>query len=344
MSLDTAQKIVNFAFDIVPAGQKIHFSFFGGEPILCFHLMRKITDYMRKKEKEFNKPISIGLTSNGTLLTENALAFFKEQDIELCISIDGPEHVHNMNRVYEDGHGSYCDVLKKINLAQKLNCRFQVNAVYGPDTINNLSETVDFFCKKGIFSIHLNPNISALWKEEAYSSMRKSIKEIAEYYVKSYENRQEIAIDLIDSKTILLIKEGYEREDKCGMGETEWGFSASGNIYPCERFIGDDNLSFCFGNIRTGFNIAKRCSILERRGNTDEKCKTCVYEKYCMNWCGCTNYFMTGQSDSASKFLCESEKAAIEAAKHVFIALSNNNLFVEHYLKYLQEDHLRLVI
>ena len=55
MSLDTAQKIVDFAINITSQGQGIEFGFFGGEPFLCFELMKKIVSYIRKKDRETGK-------------------------------------------------------------------------------------------------------------------------------------------------------------------------------------------------------------------------------------------------------------------------------------------------
>jgi uncharacterized protein len=164
--------------------------------------------------------------------------------------------------------------------------------------------------------------------------------QIADYYMQSYQRGNEIAVNLIDGKILLLLKGGYTAEDICCMGETEWGFAPSGNIYPCERLVGeDDGSSLCLGNIHTGLDVGRRCSLLEQRGNHDEECRDCDYRKYCMNWCGCTNYHMTGHTDSVGPMMCASEKAAIHAAKHVLITLSrlDNELFLDHLMHYMHE-------
>jgi hypothetical protein len=46
---------------------------------------------------------------------------------------------------------------------------------------------------------------------------------------------------------------------------------------------------------------------------------------------------MTGHTDLAGPMLCASEKAAIQAAEHVLIALKDNELFLGHFIKYVQE-------
>ena len=338
MSFITAQKTVDFAMDITPPGQKVEFCFFGGEPLLCFDLMKEIISYIHEREREARKPVRFSITTNGTLLTQPILDFFKEENVDLCISIDGPAHVHNLNRCYKDGHGSFAEVVRNLHNAIEQLDYVQVNAVYGPDTIDFLPESVSFFIQLGVPVIHLNPNICAFWAKDTYPKLRETYMQIANHYIQSYQRGQEIAVNLIDSKIILFLKGGYAVEDMCGMGETEWGFAPSGNIYPCERFIGeDDNSSFCLGNVHTGLALARRCSLLKQRGNRNKKCKTCDSQRYCMNWCGCTNYYITGHTDLAGPMLCESEGAAIQAAKYVLTTLPelDNELFIDHLRRYL---------
>jgi uncharacterized protein len=43
MSLQTAQKILDFVFERVSEGQSLEIGFFGGEPLLEFELIKKIT-------------------------------------------------------------------------------------------------------------------------------------------------------------------------------------------------------------------------------------------------------------------------------------------------------------
>jgi uncharacterized protein len=336
MSLSTAHKIVDFAMGVTPPGQVTEFSFFGGEPLLRFDLMQKIADYIHRAERSTGRTVSLGVTSNGTLLTETILDFLIEQDVELCVSIDGPAHVHNLNRCYKDGRGSFDEVLRNLCLAIERLRTLQVNAVYGPDTIDFLLETVSFFDRLGVSTVNLNPDICAFWPEDTYPKLRDMYSQVAKYYTQRYRCGEEIAVNLIDSKIVLFLKRGYQDADKCGMGETEWGFAPSGNIYPCERLIGEDrDFSLCLGNVHTKLDPVRRCSLLKGRGNRNEQCKICDLQKYCMNWCGCTNYYMTGHTDLAGPMLCESEKAAIQAARYVLVALKDNDLFLDHFIKYV---------
>jgi uncharacterized protein len=303
-------------------------------------LIKETIKYIRKQEEKFKKPVSFSVTTNGTLLNDSILDTLIKEEINLCISIDGPENIHNINRCYKDGRGSFRDVVDNLQVAIKHIDYVQINAVYGPKTVFHLPESVRFFSEFDISGIHLNPEINCSWTRDIHPKFNDIYMKIAEHYINCYENGQEIAINMIDSKVVLFLKGGYTGKDMCGMGETEWGIAPSGNIYPCERFIGDDkNNTLCIGNVHTGLDVSRRCSVLKERGNINEECKICGLKKYCMNWCGCTNYFTTGNTGLVDAFLCESEKAAIQTSKKVLETMTenDNSLFIEHFIQYVHE-------
>ena len=341
MSLTTAKMAVDFAFDISPLGQKIEFGFFGGEALIRFDLMQDICNYIELKARQDHQPIRLSLTTNGTLLNTTMLDFFKAQNIELCISLDGPAHVHDLYRPYLNGRGSMADVVRSLHLALKHEICLQVNAVYGPETIDHLPESLVFLVEQGARSIHFSPNVYSRWDPDAFIKLRTAFMAVADQYCDFFRSGRDIAINFIDSKIILFIKGGYSVSDRCGMGKTQWAFAPSGNIYPCERLIGDDDdPSLILGNVHTGLNPVRCVHLRKRCGNRNEECQSCDLKRYCMNWCGCTNYFMTGYTDLTGPSLCAMERAAMQAAKYVMNTLveEDNDRFIDHFMHYLVQE------
>lgn len=337
MSPDTARRCVDFALENLPEGKTLGLGFFGGEPLLRFDLVRKITSYSLINAAERQQKVEIGITTNGTLVTDDVIDFAEDNNINLCFSIDGPAELHDRNRTYADGRGSFHDVMSKLEKALGRLNTVEVNAVFGPATVLDLPLTLRFFLDLGVSVVHFNPDITANWPRELCEKLGEVYRQLSETYAESYAKGREIAVNIIDSKAILFIKGGYAAADMCAMGDGEWGFAPSGNIYPCERFIGDDtDLSFCLGNIHSGLNPERRCSLRHKRGNQNEDCMACSLLKYCMNWCGCTNYFMSGCTDMHAPTLCAMEKASINAAKMTFDSLveAGNELFIDHMFKY----------
>ncbi len=345
MQLATAKQCIDTALASLPAGRSLDLGLFGGEPLLRFDLVREIVTYTYRRTREIFVPVRIGITTNGTLVSPEALDYFAEQGINLCFSIDGPEDVHDRNRCHHNGSGSFVEVVDNLELAIQRLGVVEVNAVVGPDTLFDVPRTLDFFINLGVPVIHLSPNIKATWPREACDHFDDIYRQVAEQYIACYQRGKEIALNIIDSKAILFVKGGYSPSDKCSMGDGEWGVAPSGNLYPCERFIGeDDDQTFSLGNIRTGLNQARRCAQHLKRGNRREECSNCFYTRFCMSWCGCTNWFMSGESNMPAPVLCAMEKAAIEAARHAFESLvgDENDLFADHLFNYVNaENHRR---
>ncbi|MDY6854372.1 MAG: radical SAM protein [Thermodesulfobacteriota bacterium] len=342
MTLDMAKRCVDAALTWLSVDSQLDLGLFGGEPLLRFDLIEEIVAYTHQRSGETSMPVRIFITTNGTLVSSEILDYFAEKSIRLCFSLDGQQEIHNRNRCYKNGRGSFAEVVRHLEMAIDRLGVVEVNAVVGPDSLAEVPQTLDFFLSLGIPVIHFNPDIMAKWPADACNRFDDIYRQVAERYIACFRRSSEIALNLIDSKAILFVKGGYTQGDKCSMGDGEWGIAPSGNIYPCERFIGeDDDPTFCLGNIKTGLNQERRCALRSKRGNSRLECSTCFYNRFCMSWCGCTNWFMSGASNMPAPVLCAMEKAAIEAARYAFETLvkDDNDLFADHLFNYVNNDN-----
>ena len=67
------------------------------------------------------------LNTNGLLLNDkDLLAFFKQKDFAITVSIDGPQEVNDQNRLLQSGQGSFKHILANIEVLKqagiKLGC------------------------------------------------------------------------------------------------------------------------------------------------------------------------------------------------------------------------------
>lgn len=342
-----ARQSVDFACTITPPGETLEFSFFGGEPLLCKELLKQITAYITTRKNEQKRPVRLSITSNGTLLEQSIVDFLAKNDIDLCVSLDGPADVHNLNRRYPGDYDSHTSVMKGLSIALKSLSKVQVNAVYSPETLEQMPKSLTFFLSENIPVIHFNPHITAQWSPADLEKIPETYEALADIYLAAFRNSNPVAVNLLDSKMVLFMKGGYSREDECGMGESEMAVAPSGNIYPCERFVGDDSQSdFVIGHVSKGFALAQRCLVIANRGNCSIRCTECDITNYCMKWCGCTNYSMTRHTNKTGPMLCISERAAVLAARRVFTTLvaENNYTFYAHLMQYaMKECHEQII-
>lgn len=314
ISLGLAEKIIDFIFKITPQGEAINLAFFGGEPLLEFELLKKITEKVIQHKLYDNYKVSLSIVSNGTIFSKDIEKFFDKYSIGLCISCDGPPSVQDRFRKFKNGEGSSKTVEKNLRQALQWFPLLPVNAVYSAETFRQLPETIDYLCGLGVRNIHLNPNISSNWTVQDGEELGKIYAQIAQKYLDFYIQEEPRYISLIDSKIAVLLRGGYQSGEKCHMGNGEFAYAPSGNIYPCERLVGgDDGGLHCLGNVQDGFIRPVKCSgqvgIVQ-----NVSCQSCTLNSFCMNWCGCTNYFATGEYNRVNHFICASEKAAIRAA------------------------------
>ncbi len=331
MPLSTAKKILNFIFKTTPKSEKIDIGFFGGEPLLEFDLIKEITKTIQNHKSFDPDRVLIQVVTNGTIFSNEIANFLMENTVTLGISCDGPPFVHDAFRHFPDGSRSSSIVEKNIKQALQIFPFIPVNAVYSPENVQFLPDVVDYLSSVGVKNIHLNPNISANWTKKEAEMLPHIYNSIGKKYMDFYRQGKPRYISLIDSKIVVILRGGYKPLERCRMGTGEFAFAPSGNIYPCERFIGsDDGNTHCIGNIHEGFIPKKIC---EASSNVaiNLECQTCGLREYCMNWCGCTNYFSTRVYNKVGPFICASEKAAIHAAFQIIQGMRDEGLnFSDH--------------
>ena len=330
MPLTVADRVVDFIYQNTPIQERLDIGFFGGEPLLEFDLLKQIVDKIQDHKSFDPGRVILSIVSNGTLFSRQIAEFLQEKNISLCISCDGPPLVHDVFRRFTNGKGSSAQVEHNIKAALEFFPLLPVNAVYSPENVHCLPEVVDYFASLGIKNIYLNPNISAHWTKNEADLLPGVYSAIAQRYMDFYQQEEPRHISLIDSKIAVILRKGYKSCEKCRMGLGELAFTPSGNVYPCERFIGADDRTHSIGNINDGF-VAK--SVYKTQPNLDRntECESCGIKDYCMNWCGCTNYFGTGRYNRVSPFICAAEKAAAQAALQVIETMGEEGLnFSDH--------------
>ncbi|NHQ60774.1 radical SAM protein [Chlorobium sp. BLA1] len=331
MSLETADKIIEFMFHHTPEDETIEIGFFGGEPMLEFELIKAISSRIRSHRGYNPDKVNFFIVSNGTIFSDAIADELLRLQLPFGISCDGPPHIQDTSRVFRDGRGSSTVVEKNIRYALRSFPFLPVNAVYTPNTLQHLPEVIDYFYALGVRVIYLNPDISARWTKEHAQMLPVLYRAVGEKYIDYYKQETPCYISMIDSKVTVIMRGGYQPLEKCRMGKGEFAFAPSGNVYPCERLIGsDDGVTHCLGNINSSNLTQVKCSH-DASQIANATCPSCELNQYCMNWCGCTNYFATGDYNAPGAFLCASEKASIGVALEVINTLGNEGIpFSDH--------------
>lgn len=318
MPIETAEKIVDFVFRRTPKNEEIDIGFFGGEPLLAFDFVRAVTQRVERHDGYDPGRVSLSIVTNGTIYNDEIGDFLAEHDFAFGISCDGPPFVQDRYRRHRNGRPSSTKVEANLKRALKRNPGVMVNAVYRPDTLAHLPQVVDYFAMLGCRQIYLNADFSAPWTAQDAAKLPAIFDAIVERYVAHYVSGRPIYISPIDAKITAILRGGYRPLERCRMGKGELAFAANGNIFPCERLIGSGDASdLCIGHIDRGIEPRRMASCTAPSQNS--ACQSCGVRDYCVNWCGCSNYFSTGYYNRTGAFLCASERAAIAAARDALL-------------------------
>lgn len=90
----------------------LRIAFYGGEPLLKYSLVQ----YAVVKGLEiWKKDVVFSISTNGTILTPDKIDWIVAHNVELAISIDGTEPIHNRHRIDSKGNGSYAKMYEVLS-------------------------------------------------------------------------------------------------------------------------------------------------------------------------------------------------------------------------------------
>lgn len=304
MTKEVAEKSVDIALQS-PA-ECLTFEFQGGEPLLNFEIIKHIVEYT--EEKNTRHKINFTVVTNLTLLTDEILMFLKEHNFSISTSIDGSEMVHNNNRRYLTGDGTFNDVKKTI--AKIRGVGMSVGAI---ETTTRFSlkypeEIVGAYAELGFNSIFIRPltplgKASVNWEEIGYSPeefmvfYRKALNEIIRMSIEGQDIREEHASILLKRMDGQFMNY-MELRSPCGAGIGQIAYYPDGNVFTCDEGrmlyeMGED--TFKVGNVYENsyadMMSSGVCRTVCISGILEgiPTCCDCVYQPYC-GTCPVVNY------------------------------------------------------
>jgi His-Xaa-Ser system radical SAM maturase HxsB len=96
MSAEVAEKSIELALGSPSPFITIEFQ--GGEPLVNFKVVKHAIEYGQRRALEVGKSIEFTMVSNLALMDEEKLSFLLDHKVQICTSIDGPEHLHDKQR------------------------------------------------------------------------------------------------------------------------------------------------------------------------------------------------------------------------------------------------------
>jgi uncharacterized protein len=227
MTIETARKCIDWIFDNVPTGMdSIEINFIGGEPLLEFHLIKEISDYIFKKN--ISMPYILFATTNGTLLNKEMKHWFTEhkEQFWLGLSLDGNKETHNFNR---------SNSFDMIDIDYFLmNWPEQgVKMTLSEFSLHHFAENIKFIHRLGfpkIGGVNLFEGDFDWNKDEYIQLLIPQFVELVEFYL---TNEQFTLNQMFDKHIEYCESKNKDPRKGCGIGNGTNFFDFDGTMYPC---------------------------------------------------------------------------------------------------------------
>lgn len=228
--------------------------FFGGEPMLEYE--RIIVPIV----EEYYPRLKFGITTNGTLLTEDVIDFFKKYEVSILLSIDGVKEVQDEQRAKANGEGSFDEVLKNIPYLLLNYPDVTFRATMTKFSIPYMNKTYDFARHMGFKNITFVVNEEEDYNESDFMEMQWQYNQIA---LKILSGSPLWLSEIEKSKEYLRSASHHESIHRCGYGTTSVGISVDGELLPCQE-LSSFTSDLVIGNVFDGIDHDKHNKFLQR--------------------------------------------------------------------------------
>ena len=294
---------------------QVLFTWHGGEP-----LMRPLSFYKRVLELQQKYArghvIDNCLQTNGTLLTDEWCAFFREHNWLIGISIDGPQEFHDEYRRARGGQPSFYKVMRGIRLLQKHGVEWNAMGVVNDFNADYPLDVYHFYKENGCKYIQFAPIIETDPSEKGGVTMLPfsvTPDQYAHFCCTIFDEwvRHDVGTYFIQLFDATLANWCGVAPGICSLAKT-CGHAAvmeyNGDVYSCDHFVFPQyrigNLweqgfpEMMYGERQRQFGLSKFTSL-------PRQCKRCQWLFTCHGECPKNRFCKTADGERGLNYLCE---------------------------------------
>ena len=311
MTPETARAAVDFLLESAKGREAVHVTFFGGETLMNFRLLKDVVGYADARAAETGRRVTYSLTTNATLLTDPIIDFLSEHAVGVTVSIDGPQDMQDARRVYKSGKGSYEVILPRL---KALIARHTTRAITARVTLSaGVTDVVRIYHhlkhEIGFHEIGFAPVTTTDdghdfgLNGDSMGAVLAGFHALADEWLE-YALRGQMHGFSNVSETLSELVSGTNKSHPCGAGLGLLGVSPGGDLAPCHRFTDADE--HVLGHVDSGLDQDKRADFLTR-GHVGAKyeCTSCWARPLCAGGCHHEAFVRYGDTGHANLHYCD---------------------------------------
>ncbi|MGB4415152.1 MAG: anaerobic sulfatase-maturation protein [Paludibacter sp.] len=328
MSDETLEKYIESYIQAQPVPEVL-FTWHGGETLL-----RDISFYRKaialQKKYGRGRKIDNSIQTNGTLLNDDWCKFFKDNNFLVGISIDGPEHCHDIYRKNKGGKGTFRQVMKGIELLQKHQVEFNTLSVINNYNVDFPLEIYNFFKEIGSTYMQFSPIVEKISKsrpdglhllppdgigsEDALvAPWTVDAKKFGQFYISIFDEwvKKDVGKYYVQLFDAALAGTVGQMPGVCIFGETcghATVMEFNGDMYACDHYVFPE---YKIGNIKTHtiyemvFSPKQLRFGADKRDTLPTQCRECEFLKLCHGECPKNRIIKTKTGEPGLNYLCE---------------------------------------
>jgi His-Xaa-Ser system radical SAM maturase HxsB len=308
---DMTEEVIEKSVDLVLSSTSnyVTIEFQGGEPLVNWDGIVHTIEYALEKNQKASKNLEFTMVSNLALMDEDKLAYLLKHKVQICTSIDGPEHVHDKQRKLPgmSSHDRAVHWLRRINAAYTEmgldDTLYHVEALLTTTraTLPLYKEVVDTYVDLGVKAMFLRPLDPFGFAEKTAGSIEYPREAFMEFYRNAVDymiEQNKKGVQVLERYAAIFLTKILKGEDPnfldirwpSGAGIGQLAYNYDGKIFTCDEGrmlheMGDD--TFELGDVFTSRyrdivgHETVRAVALASNLEQNPDCVSCTYLPYC---------------------------------------------------------------
>jgi radical SAM protein with 4Fe4S-binding SPASM domain len=271
---------------------------------LQFDIIRRAVNRLNTL-KAGGRKIGYLIVTNGTIITDEIVRFCKSNNVVLQITLDGKNDVHDKNRVFRNGKGSFDKIVRNIRKVKASGLDYYLRTNISQDS-KYPKELLDYYRSIDIAPQPGKPNNGIMYAivtglpvekrsaflrdfdfaQLAHSMFESFLEDESEYKLTYHVNILKIFNSFIYTNHI---------KRSCGVFNNRLAVKYDGSIFPCHKWVNDPE--FSIGTVEDGLNRLSDESITIPVIEKDPICRMCEYKYFCGGFCHFNSLFNKDAAD-----------------------------------------------
>jgi uncharacterized protein len=269
--------------------RRVSIGFIGGEPFLNRDVLYSAVQYARARAQHTRSRVGFSVTTNGTLLNVQDLAFLREHSFAISVSLDGSAEENDQVRRARNGTSAFDLAVRaltpllqypgKTRIAARVTItRLDLRVL---ERINALLRVG--FSEAGVSPLRTSPTPGLALTEQDWPVFLHEMERAAESEWQHFRESGRFSFSNL-AIAMKQLHSGHCKPLPCGSALSYVSVSARGEYFTCHRTI--DNPRFALGDVNDGLSLEQREAFLSSRYvDQEQPCRSCWARYLCGGGC-----------------------------------------------------------